>query len=73
LRVYKFASLATLVTGVPHEVDHVVPLHGEEVCGLHIPSNLEVVPWWENREKSNKIRISPLTPPKYHEHWGRGF
>lgn len=62
LQIYRLASLATAATGVPHEVDHFVPLHGGNVCGLHVSENLLVVPWWENREKSNKFQMPQLGP-----------
>lgn len=40
-------------TGVKHEVDHVVPLRGKLVKGLHIHTNLRIITAIENRAKSN--------------------
>jgi hypothetical protein len=52
--VYKACADVTKATGIKHCVDHIVPLQGRRVCGLHVAYNLQILTAQENARKSNK-------------------
>lgn len=52
---YKEAQKLSKETGIPYEVDHIIPLQGKEIKGEHAPWNLRVITREENRKKSNKV------------------
>jgi len=53
--LYKQAKELTDSTGIAYEVDHIIPIAGKNVCGLHLPVNLQVITREENRAKLNKF------------------
>lgn len=53
--VYAECSKLSRETGIKHHVDHIVPLRGKNVCGLHVHWNLQILTASENCRKGNRL------------------
>ena len=62
--IYKKSAQKTKETGIKHTVDHILPLQGENVCGLHVPWNLRVITNKENSAKNNNVLEEDLESHK---------
>jgi len=52
---YILAQVRSSLFGTQWEVDHIVPIKGQDVCGLHVENNIQVIPRSLNASKQNRF------------------
>jgi hypothetical protein len=53
--IYDRARLVSEKTGIPHHVDHIIPLKAKNCSGLNVPWNLQIITAQENMRKRNSM------------------
>ena len=72
LAVYVKAQIRNFGSRVKYEVDHIIPLQGMYICGLHCVNNLQIITHNKNQLKSNTfIPYREINGKKYYFNVGQ--
>jgi hypothetical protein len=63
--IYLIVRRINKISSKKYSVDHIVPLNGKRVCGLHVPWNLRIITMEENRNKRNQMFMRPMEIESY--------
>jgi hypothetical protein len=53
--IYESCSEKTKKENIKYSVDHIIPLNGKNVCGLHVHYNMRIIPLVDNIRKGNRL------------------
>ena len=56
-RIYELAAWLSRFTGIRYEIDHVIPLQGKFISGLHVETNLQILTKSANSSKGNRVAL----------------
>ena len=56
--MYQMAAMYARENGEQFHIDHIIPLQGVNISGLHVPSNLQIMKAVDNISKKNKYEVT---------------